>query len=641
MPPACFLINLLTLMIQLQSVTLMRGPRQLLVDASLTIHPNEKVGLVGTNGSGKSSVFQLLLNNIHTDRGNCTLPKQWRISHMLQEIADVDRTALDFVIDGDKALRQVQADIVRQHDKEEQLAQLYVRLEELDGYTAEARAAKLLDGLGFQQEEISKPVNAFSGGWRVRLALAQALMCPSDLLLLDEPTNHLDLGASLWLERWLKSYAGTLIIVSHDRDFLDQVITTIVHIEHQKLNRYSGNYSSFEQQRAERLAQQQAMFTKQQERIAEIHNFVRRFRAKASKARQAQSRLKELQRMEMVAPAHVDSPFHFTIPSSDKIPSTLVSLQQADLGYNKHVVLHNITFSLLSSTRIGLLGKNGAGKSTLLKTLAGEQAVLSGSRHHHDDLRIGYFAQHQLQSLDLQASPAVHIQRLSPTAREQEIRLFLGGFDFRNDRVFEPITNFSGGEKARLTLAMIAWSKPNLLILDEPTNHLDLEMRHALTVALQDFQGAVIVVSHDRHLLRNTVDELVIVADGAVQPYTGDLTDYQRWLLESDNNSQKNFVDDSSVANNKKQQRQQAAQQRASLKPLTDKIRKLEKELEKLQRQKSTLNDQLNDASIYEDANKDRLKQLLQEQTQLVTALNSCEESWLLAQEELERYQAQ
>lgn len=623
-------------MLQLQSISLLRGPRQLLAGTSLSIHAKEKVGLIGTNGSGKSSLFELLLNRIQVDAGHCQIPKHWRTSHMAQEIKDVKRSALDFVIDGDKALRNVQRSIAEHNGDEIELAQHYVRLEELNGYTAEARAARLLNGLGFQNNEIQKTVNDFSGGWRVRLALAQALMCPSDLLLLDEPTNHLDLGATLWLERWLKNYDGTLIIVSHDRDFLDQVVNTIVHIERGKLNRYSGNYSAFEQQRAERMAQQQAQFEKQQERIAAINNFVRRFRAKASKARQAQSRLKELQRMELLAPAHADSPFHFTIPCDDKIPQTLVSLHQACLGYGEHAVLKNININLLGNARIGLLGKNGAGKSTLLKSVAGEQKLVKGERHENDGLRIGYFAQHQLQSLDLQASPADHIQRLNPRAREQDIRVFLGGFDFREDRVFEPITNFSGGEKARLTLAIIAWRKPNLLILDEPTNHLDLDMRHALTVALQDFRGAVIVVSHDRHLLRNTVDELWIVTGGQLQTYQGDLDEYQQWLLESSDDSPPTSTQ-VNAAGGKKQQRQLAAQQRAALKPVTDKIKKLEWELEKLQQQAHLLEQQLADNSLYEESNKEPLSALLQEQSQIKIAVEACEEAWLLAQEELEQ----
>jgi len=625
-------------MIQFQSISLLRGSREILSNTSLSIHPHEKVGLVGTNGSGKSSLFELLLGRLQVDQGNCQVPKQWRIGYMVQEISDVQRSALDFVIDGDKNLRAVQQAIDEHQGDDSTLANLYTQLEERGGYDAEARAARLLNGLGFQRADIDRPVTHFSGGWRVRLALAQALMCPSDLLLLDEPTNHLDLSATLWLERWLKNYPGTLVIVSHDRDFLDQVVEVIVHIENRQLNRYSGHYSSFENQRAERLLQQQQKFEKQQERIEQINNFVRRFRAKASKARQAQSRLKELQRMEQLAPAHADSPFHFQIPCRDKIPQTLISLSQADIGYGQQSVVANINVSLLGNGRIGLLGVNGAGKSTFLKSLAGELPLVAGDRSESEGLKVGYFAQHQLQSLDLQASPAVHIQRLSPQAREQDIRVFLGGFDFRNDRVFEPITHFSGGEKARLTLALIAWAKPNLLILDEPTNHLDLEMRHALTVALQDFRGAVIVVSHDRHLLRNTVDELWLVANNKLESFTGDLADYQHWLSELSTSAepQRKSVALDSVT--KKQQRQQAAQQRAAMKPLLGKVKKFEREMERLHQQQARLKAELAEDDLYADANQDRLKTLLLQQGELKLTLSQCEELWLLAQEDLEAF---
>ena len=629
-------------MIQLNNIELLRGPKQLLVGASLQINPREKVGLVGLNGCGKSSLFQLFLGQLQCDAGVCQWPKAWRISHMLQEIVDYNSSAIDFVIDGDQELRAVEQAIAEHEGDETALAQLYTRLEELDGYTAQARAAQLLNGLGFQPEDINKPVADFSGGWRVRLALAQALMKPSDLLLLDEPTNHLDLSAALWLERWLKHYTGTLIIVSHDRDFLDQVVDIIVHIEHQQLQRYSGNYSQFETQRAERLALQQAQYNKQQQRIAEIDSFVRRFRYKASKAKQAQSRLKELERMEKIAPAHVDSPFHFRIPCADKIPSSLISLNQVDIGYGTTTVVGKIDISLLAASRVGLLGLNGAGKSTLLKSLAGELPILAGQRHTGDGLKVGYFAQHQLQSLDLNASPAVHIQRANedlnqPHVREQDIRQFLGGFDFQGDRVFEPVGQFSGGEKARLTLALIAWSHPNVLILDEPTNHLDLEMRHALTVALQDYVGAVIVVSHDRHLLRNTVDELWLIHEGHLHHYQGNLDDYQTWLSELSSSGQ--GAAPIQNGQSKKQQRQQAAQQRAALKPLNDKVKKLEKQLENLQQQRENLAQRLTDNQLYTDDNKDRLQDLLQQQAELTRAVNQCEEDWIQAQLALEQAQ--
>lgn len=627
-------------MIQLQSVSLQRGSRQLLQDANLSIHAGDRVGLVGANGTGKSSLFQLLQGELQTESGECQIPKQWRIGHMQQEIGAFERSALDFVMDGDQALRQVQNAIAEHPGEDASLADLYTQLEDMDGYTAEARAGRLLSGLGFSAEEFSKTVASFSGGWRVRLALAQALMCPSDLLLLDEPTNHLDLAATLWLEQWLKSYPGTLVIVSHDRDFLDQVVTLVVHIENQKLNAYSGNYSGFETQRAERLAQQQQLFQTQQARIAEINDFVRRFKAKASKARQAQSRVKELERMELIAPAHADSPFHFQIPCADKIPQTLINLTQADLGYGKQAQLSELNLNLLSGSRVGLLGANGAGKSTLLKTLARDLPLMKGERTEGDGLRIGYFAQHQLQSLDLQASPALHLQRANPKASEQQVRTFLGGFDFRGDRAFEPITHFSGGEKARLTLALIAWAKPNLLILDEPTNHLDLEMRHALTVALQGFAGAIIVVSHDRHLLRNTVDELWLVADGTVEPFSGNLDDYEHWLADQSRTGIRPSAQSNSRngdISGKKQSRQQSAQARAAIKPLTDRLKKFEKELEKQQDELAKLEVELAAPDIYEPANKTRLQELLQKQSKVQQWVAQAEEGWLSTQEELEK----
>ncbi len=626
-------------MIKLQTLSLHRGSRQLLTDTSLTIHPGEKIGLVGANGSGKSTLFQLLLGNLQPDNGSLHIPKQWRIGHMLQEISSATRSALDFVIDGDKALRQIEAEIEQHAGDDTFLATLYSRLEEADGYTANARAASLLGGLGFKNEEIENPIDSFSGGWRVRLALAQALMCPADLLLLDEPTNHLDLEATIWLENWLNTFQGTLIIVSHDRDFLDHVVKATVHLEAQQLNYYRGGYSDFEIQRSERLSQQQALFEKQQTRVKEINAFVSRFRAKASKAKQAQSRVKELQRMELVAPAHSDSPFSFRIPCAEKCPQTLVNFSQATIGYDDEHCVKNINLSIHNSTRIALLGANGAGKSTLLKSIAGELALLSGEKHDNDALRIGYFAQHQLQSLDLNASPALHIQRVSPKASEQQIRTFLGSFDFQSDRVFEPIVHFSGGEKARLSLALIAWSRPNLLVLDEPTNHLDLEMRHALTVALQGFEGAIILVSHDRHLIRNTVEELMLVADQKIQDFDDDLEAYEHWLAKQANEesvAKKSAADTNSVTPSKKDQRQAAANTRALLKPLTNKIKKLESLMETKHQRIDDIETSLADTELYLADNKLKLQELLKEQGDIKQTLASTEEEWLMLQEELE-----
>ncbi|HET8709768.1 MAG TPA: ATP-binding cassette domain-containing protein, partial [Spongiibacteraceae bacterium] len=468
-------------MIELQSIALQRGNKILLQDASLRIHPGEKTALVGANGAGKTSLFLLLMGRLQVDRGQLSIPTAWRIAHMAQEVAAGDRSALDYVIDGDTELRRIEQALATETD-DNKLAHLYADMDTIDGYTAGRRAEQLLLGLGFPQEKWQAPVSSFSGGWRIRLNLAQALMCPSDLLLLDEPTNHLDLDASLWLEQWLARYRGTLVLISHDRDFIDNTCEQIVHIENAQLTRYRGNYSSFERQRAERLAQQQIAYEKQQERIAHVQSFIDRFRAKATKAKQAQSRIKELERMEMLVPAHVDSPFDFAFPKPDRFSDPLLNLSQATLGYTGKPLLHSVNLSIHPGSRIGLLGANGAGKSTLLKSLAGALPLLDGERIEGEHLKLGYFTQHQLEALDLNASPALHVQRMSPQAREQDIRDFLGGFDFRGDMALSPIRNFSGGEKARLALALIVWQKPNLLLLDEPTNHLDLEMCHALTV---------------------------------------------------------------------------------------------------------------------------------------------------------------
>ncbi len=632
-------------MITLDSISLQRGAKFLLTEAELTIFPGQKLGLIGSNGSGKSSLFKMLLGELGSDSGRVDIPKQWRLSHMAQEVADTERSALDYVLDGDDALRALEQKIAHCDDNGEALASLYAELEQLDGYTAKARAAQLLSGLGFATGDHQRAVSDFSGGWRIRLNLARALMCPSDLLLLDEPTNHLDLDATLWLEQWLQAYAGTLLIISHDRDFLDNVVGRIVSIENEKLIGYTGNYSGYERQRAERLAQQQAAFEKQQEKVAHLENYIRRFRAKATKAKQAQSRVKQLERMETIAPAHVDSPFTFTFTASDKVSDPLIVLRDMDIGYPGRAVLSKVGLNIAPSQRIGLLGPNGAGKSSLIKTLADTLEPLTGERVTGEHFRLGYFAQHQLEALDLSASPALHIQRISPEASEQKIRNFLGGFDFQGDRAFEPIHHFSGGEKARLALALIAWREPNVLLLDEPTNHLDLEMRQALTMALQDFDGAVIVVSHDRHLLRNTVDEWLLVADGKVSEFDGTLEDYHHWLTEHNRRSQapaeaepkaSDAVASKPASGDKKAQRQQAAARREQLKPLTNRIKKLESQMEKLNHQLAQVEEQLADTSLYDDSEKDRLQGLLQQQVDCRQQLDDTEEQWLEAQEELE-----
>jgi len=631
-------------MIQLQNISLQRGPKFLLDAADLTIYPGQKVGLIGGNGTGKSTLFQMLLGKLASDTGTLDIPKQWRVAHMAQEVGHTSRSALDYVLDGDSELRRLEREIIAAGSDGDKLAHLYGDMENIHAYSAPARAQQLLNGLGFNSGDDARPVTDFSGGWRIRLNLAQALMCPSDLLLLDEPTNHLDLDATLWLEEWLKRYAGTLIIISHDRDFLDNIVDRIVNIERQKLDNYSGNYSSFERQRAEKLAQQQATFEKQQERIAHVESYIRRFRASATKARQAQSRIKELERMEKISAAHVDSPFSFTFTCSDKMSVPLVHISGADIGYQTEnseakKILSKVELAIRAETRIGLLGPNGAGKSSLVKTLSGALPLLAGERTNGEHFKLGYFAQHQLEALDINASAALHIQRLSPMAREQEIRDFLGSFDFHGERAFEPITHFSGGEKARLALAIIAWKKPNVLLLDEPTNHLDLEMRHALTMALQDFEGAVIIVSHDRHLLRNTVNEFLLVADGKVSEFDGDLEDYYKWLLQerqAQAAAEEKYAPENENKVDKKAQRQQSAAQRQQLKPLTNKLKNLESQMEKYQTKLADIETQLGDSSIYDDKNKANLQQLLLDQAKVQQQLDEAEENWLLISEEIE-----
>lgn len=640
-------------MIQLQEVSLQRGHNILLELADLTLHSGWKVGLVGANGAGKSSLFKLFLGELHCDSGNLDLPGGLRISHMAQEVPTSERSAIDYVLDGDIELRKIQQQLqtAEQEHQLHRIGELHAELDNHNGYNAESRAAQLLAGLGFSHNDITRSVKEFSGGWRIRLNLAQALMCPSDLLLLDEPTNHLDLDATIWLEQWLRQYPGMLILISHDRDFLDNVVSHITHVEHKKLHLYKGGYSAFELQRAERLAQQQAEFAKQQQRIGEIEDFVRRFRAKATKAKQAQSRIKELERMEKIAPAHVDSPFSFQFCSSDKMSSPLLTLADAECGYETKTILGKTSLSLTPGTRIGLLGPNGAGKSTLVKTLVGDLAVCQGERHASDNLQIGYFAQHQLEALDMEASPLLHINRISPKASEQEIRNFLGTFGFFGDRALEPVQNFSGGEKARVALSMIAWQKPNLLLMDEPTNHLDLEVRHALTLALQSFEGVLILVSHDRHLLRNTVDEFLLVANGEVAEFKGDLDDYQNWLLEQKRLEQKAEAEafakpaseekKSLSAAERKEQKRLAAERRNQLRPIKKRLEKLDADMESQQAQLSEIETSLSESSLYEAENKAKLKEILQQQATLTQQAESTEEEWMEQQEALETLEAE
>ncbi|PXX74783.1 ATP-binding cassette, subfamily F, member 3 [Pseudomonas sp. LAMO17WK12:I10] len=631
-------------MIRLQNLTLQRGPQRLLEDAELTLHAGQKAGLIGANGAGKSSLFALLRGELHPDSGDCFLPADWRIAHMRQEVDTLERLAVDYVLDGDLRLRQVQRELAAAeaaHDGAA-LARLHAELDSADGYTADARARKLLAGLGFSNEQMDRQVGDFSGGWRMRLNLAQALMCPSDLLLLDEPTNHLDLDAILWLEDWLKGYPGTLLLISHDRDFLDAVVDHVAHVDQRKITLYRGGYSAFERARAERLAQQQQAYEKQQAQRAHMEKYIARFKAQATKARQAQSRIKALERMEELSAAHVDSPFDFVFRESEKISSPLLDLSDARLGYGEKTVLEKVKLQLTPGARIGLLGPNGAGKSTLIKNLSGELSPLGGRLTRGENTVVGYFAQHQLDSLDAKASPLLHLQRLAPTEREQTLRDFLGGFDFRGARIDEPVLNFSGGEKARLALALIAWDRPNLLLLDEPTNHLDLEMRLALTMALQEFSGAVLVVSHDRHLLKSTTDNFYLVADGKVEEFDGDLDDYARWLVDY---RQRNAPVSTTTVNpdktDKKAQRQAAAALRQQLAPHKREADKLETKLGKVHERLAKIEASLGDSGIYEAARKDELRDLLAEQARLKVREGELEEAWMEALELLESMQAE
>ncbi len=628
-------------MLKFDHLSLRRGTRLLFSNASFTIHPGQRAGLTGANGTGKSSLFALIKDELHPDEGNCYLPKDWVIAHVAQETPSDLRPAIEYALDGDQELRTVEEKLrqAEADDKGERVAELHAQLESIDGYTARSRASRLAHGLGFKPGEEERPVNSFSGGWRMRLNLARALMCRSDLLLLDEPTNHLDLDAVIWLEEWLKAYQGTLLLISHDRDFLDAVTTHIAHIEQESVILYSGNYSAFEHIRAERLANQQAVFEKQQREIAHIHSYVERFRAKATKARQAQSRLKALERMELIAPAHVDSPFHFSFKSPDKTPNPLLRLEKASAGYDQTIIIQQANLSLSPGDRVGLLGPNGAGKSTLIKLLAEELTPLDGERLTAQELKIGYFAQHQLDQLHSEYTPLEHLSQLDPKATEQSLRNYIGGFSFSGERAESPVAPFSGGEKARLVLALLVYQRPNLLLLDEPTNHLDLEMRHALSQALQGFDGAMVLVSHDRHLLRTTCDQLLLVNDGKVDEFKGDLDDYPRWLAENrviDQPEKTSAADKTHSATSRKDRKRLEAEQRQKLQPLRNKLNRLERELGQLTERQSELEHALAKPENHDAGNKVKLKELLAEKADINRSLSDTEEAWLQAGEELE-----
>ena len=628
-------------MIEIKNLTLQRGLKVLLEQAALSLAPGRRVGLIGKNGSGKSSLFALLKGEITADKGNVSIPKHWKTATVAQETPALDISALDYVLQGDGELQLFQTALHEAEAKNDGMkqAEYHAKLEEIDAYSAPARAAKLLSGLGFSQEELSRPVKSFSGGWRMRLNLAQALMCRADLLLLDEPTNHLDLETVLWLENHLSGLPCTQIIISHDRDFLNATTTQTVELSDQKLTLYGGNYDFYQAERARRLAQQQAAYLKQQAQIKHLQSFIDRFKAKATKAVQAQSRMKALDKLERIAPAHFDSGFSFEFDSPAHLPNPLLQLDKADLGYGGEPVLNGIDLSLESGARYGLLGVNGSGKSTFIKTLAGELNVLSGRIVRSDKLNIGYFAQHQLDTLRPDQSPLWHIQKLSPDVREQEIRNFLGSFNFIGDAALQKTEPFSGGEKARLALAMIVWQKPNLLLLDEPTNHLDLDMRHALTLALQSFQGALIVVSHDRSLLEATTDSFLLIEQGRLKTFDGDLEDYRRYRLAQENAAAAPAA--SSQSQNRKDAKRveaQIRQEKARLgKPLQQKISQAEKEIAALSEIQTACEAFLAQEDAYSDANKAKLQQTLAQLAETKVKLEKQEENWLAWQEELEQ----
>ncbi|MYM24527.1 ATP-binding cassette domain-containing protein [Duganella sp. FT135W] len=664
-------------MIRFNQVSLMRGVKPLLEQVDVTLNPGDKIGLIGANGAGKSSLFAMMRNELHPDAGDIDFPAKWRVAYVAQETPPLERAALDYAIDGDVNLRKLEAELARLESEPESnengiaMGEIYSALADADAYTVQSRGEQLLLGLGFSLDQMQQPVASFSGGWRMRLNLAQALMCPSDLLLLDEPTNHLDLDAIIWLEDWLKRYTGTLLIISHDRDFLDEIVNVVVHIDERKLKRYSGNYSAFERQRAAQMILAAGALEKQQRKRAHLESFVNRFKAQASKARQAQSRMKALAKMEELAPLRAAAEFSFEFREPLNAPNPLLVMEDVNAGYrsedektgdiSEKTIVRDINFSLQIGQRIGLLGINGAGKSTLIKTIAGELMPLTGESTTGKGLNIGYFAQHQVEMLRHDESPLWHLAKIAPTTREQELRNFLGGFNFPGTMVTSSIAPFSGGEKARLALALIVWQRPNLLLLDEPTNHLDLETREALTEALAQFEGTLVVVSHDRHLLRATTDQFIIVADGKLQPFDGDLDDYKDWLFQTKlgkgtdvlpaagKENKTAFPVQSPVAPPKpaapapqlsKEQKRKEAEDRQRLsaerKPIEQKIKKLDEQIAKLTAKKADVDAQLGEESIYDAANKAKLKQLLADQTSITKDLSDLEGEWLELQEQLE-----
>jgi ATP-binding cassette subfamily F protein 3 len=635
-------------MIGLRNFALRRGGRLLLADVDVVLHAGWKLGVVGRNGCGKSSLFAALKGELDADAGSLDLPANLRLAAVDQETPALPDAAIDYVLGGDVEVAAALADEARAAavDDHEAVAVAHHRIEELNGYDARARAGRLLHGLGFKADTHERPVAAFSGGWRVRLNLARALMAPSDLLLLDEPTNHLDLDAVLWLEQWLRRYPGMLLVISHDREFLDGVVSHVLHLDQGRAKLYTGNYSDFERQRSEFLRQQQVAHDREQAERAHLQSFIDRFKAKASKARQAQSRVKRLEKLAGTEAVRAERAFHFTFPAPERLPQSMLTLDHVAAGYGQTVkILDDVRFGLQAGDRIGLLGPNGAGKSTLVKTLVGELPLLAGERTAHKDLRIGYFAQHTVESLRAGESPFQHLSDIAPQASAQELRDWLGSWNFAGERAFEPVDGFSGGERARLALALIAWDKPNLLLLDEPTNHLDLDMREALADALNDFPGALVLVSHDRHLLGLVCDEYWRVADGAVTAFDGDLDDYARWLRSRNSGGGSNGNREAGTGTapatlmSARERRQAGARQREQIKPLRRRVQQVEARMAAIDAELRELETQLADPEVYTGSTQ-RMAELGQRQADLRREHAALEAEWLTLYAQLESLSA-